>query len=489
MTPERVDRLAEARVAVIGDVMIDEYLTGRVDRISPEAPVPVVRGVEMRAVPGGAANVAANIAALGGEALLVGVVGPGGAAELAALLAAKGRVQNGLCEDPSRRTIRKMRVISNRQQIVRLDHEDLHPLSDEVEQAVLDAAARAIGASDIVVLSDYGKGLFGDRTLRAILDLAKAAGKRVIVDPKRAEFSAYRGADVVTPNRGELARASGLPVGTDAEAEAAARKAQAQFGGGLLLTRSEQGMSYIPLDGPAIHAPTAAREVFDVSGAGDTVVATFAAALAVGFAPAEAVALANHAAGVVVGKAGTATLSLSELIEATGAPAAGGDLVSWGEARRLREGWGRQGLTVGFANGCFDLLHPGHIALIRAATAACDRLIVALNSDASVRRLKGSSRPVQDERARAAVMGALKGVAAVVVFEEDTPKEIIAALQPDVLVKGADYRIEDVVGADMVQARGGRVLLVETAPGQSTTRLLATAAPAGAAKPARSPSE
>ncbi len=414
---------------------------------------------------------------------------PAARRSLQSLLAAKGRVQNLLCEDSSRRTIRKMRVISNRQQIVRLDHEDLHPLSEEVERAVLFAAARAIGESDIVVLSDYGKGLFGDRTLRAILDLAKTAGKRVIVDPKRAEFSAYRGADLVTPNRGELARASGLPVGTDAEAEAAARRAQAQFGGALLLTRSEQGISYFPLDGPAIHAPTVAREVFDVSGAGDTVVATFAAALAAGFQMAEALLLANYAAGVVVGKAGTATLSMRELIEAMQAPAAGGDLLSWDDARRLREAWGRQGLRVGFANGCFDLVHPGHVALIREAAAACDRLIVALNSDASVRRLKGPSRPVQDERARAAVIGALKGVAAVVIFEEDTPREIIEALQPDVLVKGADYRIEDVVGAGVVQARGGRVLLVETVAGQSTTRLLATCGPAAAAKPARSPSE
>jgi D-beta-D-heptose 7-phosphate kinase / D-beta-D-heptose 1-phosphate adenosyltransferase len=473
MTPERLGKLAGARVAVIGDVMIDEYLSGRVDRISPEAPVPVVRGVELKAVPGGAANVAANVAALGAEASLVGVAGPGGAAEFEALLAPKGRARTLVIEDSTRRTIRKMRVISNRQQIVRLDHEDLHPLSDEIEAALVAAAGRAIAASDIVVLSDYGKGLFGDRALAAIIGLAKAAGKPVVVDPKRPEFSAYRGADLVTPNRGELARASGLPVGTDAEAEAAARAAQAQFGGGLLLTRSEQGMSYFPLQGPPIHAPTAAREVFDVSGAGDTAVATLAAALAAGFDMAEAIHLANHAAGVVVGKAGTATLSLRELVEALHAPAEGGELVSWDEARRLRDSWGRQGLTVGFANGCFDLVHPGHVALVRQAAAACDRLIVALNSDASTRRLKGPTRPAQTQEARAAVMGALKGVAAVVIFEEDTPKALIETLQPDVLVKGADYRLEDVVGADVVQARGGRVLLVETLSGHSTTRLLA----------------
>ena len=474
MTPERVRRLAGARVAVIGDVMIDEYLTGRVDRISPEAPVPVVRGVEMRAVPGGAANVAANVAALGAQVWLVGVVGAGGAAEVEALLAPFGRVRALLCEDAGRRTIRKMRVISNRQQIVRLDHEDEHPLSAEAEDAALAAVERALGQCDILVLSDYGKGLLSDRVLAGAIARAKAAGKRVVVDPKRPEFSAYLGADLVTPNRGELARATGMKVGTDAEAEAAARAAQRQFGGALLLTRSEQGMTYYPLEGPAIHAPTVAREVFDVSGAGDTVVATLAAALAGGLDMAEAVALANHAAGVVVAKAGTATLSLDELIAAMraggGEPA--GRLLSWDEAKAQRAAWGAQGLKVGFANGCFDLIHPGHVALITQAASACDRLIMALNSDASVRRLKGPTRPAQDEAARACVMGALKGVAAVTIFDEDTPKEIIDALLPDVLVKGADYRIEDVVGADVVQARGGKVLLVETVAGQSTTRLL-----------------
>ncbi len=476
MTPERVRRLAGARVAVLGDVMIDEYLTGRVDRISPEAPVPVVRGVEMRAAPGGAANVAANVAALGAQVWLIGVVGAGGAAEVEALLKPFGRVQALLCEDAERRTIRKMRVISNRQQIVRLDHEDEHPLSEAAESAALAAVERALAQCDVLVLSDYGKGLLSDRVLAGAIARAKAAGKRVVVDPKRPEFTAYKGADLVTPNRGELARATGMKVGADAEAEAAARTAQRQFGGALLLTRSEQGMTYYPLEGPAIHAPTVAREVFDVSGAGDTVVATLATALACGFDMTEAIALANHAAGVVVAKAGTATLSLEELIAAMRPPRGpepAGRLLSWEEAKAQRADWAREGLSVGFANGCFDLIHPGHVALIAQAASACDRLIVALNSDASVRRLKGASRPAQDEAARACVMGALKGVAAVTIFEEDTPKEIIDALLPDVLVKGADYRIEDVVGADVVQARGGRVLLVETVAGQSTTRLLA----------------
>jgi D-beta-D-heptose 7-phosphate kinase/D-beta-D-heptose 1-phosphate adenosyltransferase len=477
MTPERFARLKEAKVAVIGDVMIDEYLSGSVERISPEAPVPVVRGVELRAVPGGAANVAANIATLGAASTLVGLVGSGGREELGRLFGSAGEVRVDLMVvDPGRRTTRKMRVISNRQQIVRLDHEDLRELGRDVERALCEAVAQAIVACDIVVLSDYGKGLLSDRVLRAAIETAKAAGKRVIVDPKRVNFSAYRGADIVTPNRAELARASGMPADSDAEVEAAALKVRQTFGGALLVTRSEHGMSYIDGQCPALHVPTVAREVFDVSGAGDTVIATLATALAAGFDVAEAIVLANHAAGIVVAKAGTATIGFAELVNAldlkTYSVGDQAPLVSSAEARAWRERWAREGRTVGFANGCFDLLHPGHISLIRQAAAACDRLIVALNSDASVRRLKGSARPVQREAARAEVIGALKGVALVVIFEEDTPKALIEELRPDLLVKGADYKSEDVVGADFVQARGGKILLAELVVGQSTTRLL-----------------
>ncbi len=379
MTPERLSRLSKSRVAVIGDVMIDEYLIGRVERISPEAPVPVVRGVETRAAPGGAANVAANIAALGGRADLVGVVGLGGAPELAALLEPKGLVVCRLVEDANRRTIRKTRVMANRQQIVRLDREDTDPLAAEAEAGLIAAAGAAIAENDIVVVSDYGKGSISDTVLKAIIGMAKSAGRKVLVDPKRPEFTAYRGADLLTPNRSELARASGLPVDSDAQVEAAARVAQAQFGGDLLITRSEQGLAYIPLLGAPIYASTMAREVFDVSGAGDTVAATLAMALAAQFPMVEALQLANYAAGIVVGKAGTATVSLAELIAAMRTPNARSDgaLAALAEARRLRESWERQGLTVGLTNGCFDLLHPGHVTLIAQAAAACDRLIVS----------------------------------------------------------------------------------------------------------------
>ena len=480
MTPERLAALKRIRVAVIGDVMVDEYLDGHVERISPEAPVPVVRGGPTRSVAGGAANAAANVAALGAHATLVGLVGPDGPDVFGRLMKPHGRVEvGGLVVDAGRRTTRKTRVICQRQQLVRLDSEDLHPLSESVEAELCAAAAAAAAECDIVVLSDYGKGVLTDRVLRAAIGAAKAAGRRVIVDPKRPDFSAYSGADIVTPNSAELSRAAGLPTETDAQVERAAHKIADHFGGALLVTRSEQGMSFFDGHRPPLHVPTVAREVFDVSGAGDTVVATLSAALAAGFDIAEAILLANHAAGLVVAKAGTATVSFQELGDAIdlGAYSVAGPAPVLGreEAKRWRDHWARQGLTVGFTNGCFDLLHPGHVSLIRQSAAACDRLIVALNSDASVRRLKGPRRPVQSETARAEVMSALKGVALVTIFEEETPREIIEKLQPDLIVKGADYRLEDVVGADFVQARGGKVLLVNLVSGQSTSKLIEAA--------------
>ena len=481
MTPERLAALKRVRVAVVGDVMIDEYVDGYVERISPEAPVPIVRGGPTRAVAGGAANVAANIAALGAHTTLVGLVGLDGPEMFARLLTPHGRVDlSGLVIDTSRRTTRKTRVLCQRQQLVRLDSEDLHPLSAGVEASLCAAAAAAAAECDIVVLSDYGKGVLTDAVLSAAIDAAKGAGRLVVVDPKRIDFTGYRGADIVTPNRAELARASGLPTQTDAEVEAAARRIADHFGGALLVTRSEQGMSYIAAGRPPLHVPTVAREVFDVSGAGDTVVAALSAALAAGFEIAEAIVLANRAAGLAVAKSGTATVTFDELgdaIDISAYAVAGPAAVLRGaEASRWRDHWARRGLTVGFANGCFDLLHPGHVSLIRQAAEACDRLIVALNSDASVRRLKGPSRPLQSEDARALVMAAMKGVAMVTIFEEDTPREIIEALRPDLLVKGADYTIENVVGADFVQARGGKVLLVDLVAGQSTSKLIAGSA-------------
>lgn len=472
------DDLARIRVAVIGDLMLDVYLQGEVERISPEAPVPVVRLSSERAVAGGAANVAANVAHLGGRVDLVGAVGPDeGYAKLSRLLGAHGGITlDGVVVDPDGLTTRKTRLLGHNQQIARIDQESRGPLPAAIDAALAERAGAAVAGADIAILSDYGKGVVSDRLLAVVLG-AGAAGKRVIVDPKRRDFSAYRGAAIVTPNRAELALATGHPCETDEDARTAAGIAQAACGADILLTRSEKGMSYFPVKGEPIHLPTVAREIFDVSGAGDTVVGVLGLCLAAGLPIADAMRAANHAAGIVVAKVGTALVSREELMADLaadgGADVEDGRLLDLDTLVALRTYWRRQGLSVGVTNGCFDLVHPGHASLIRQAAAGCDRLVVALNTDASVKRLKGPSRPVQTETARADVVGSLKGVAAVVLFDEDTPLRLIAALQPDLLVKGADYTEESVVGADIVRAAGGRIMLAQLVPGHSTSRLVA----------------
>lgn len=475
-----LDLLPTRRVAVIGDLMLDSYLSGRVTRISPEAPVPVMRVTEERSVPGGAANVAANLASLGVGVDIVGLAGQDAARdELVACLRAMGDINcAGIIAAANRRTTRKLRVIGEHQQIVRVDHEDLAPCDVALEERFVQAAFAAIDGADVVILSDYGKGVCTDRVMRLIFDHAARGGKKVLVDPKRNDLAAYRGASILTPNRKELTDATSLPCETDEEAALAAAKAQQQSGADILLTRSEKGMSFFPIDGTPSHLSTVARDVFDVSGAGDTVVAVLAASIAAGVPVVEGMRLANHAAGIVVSKLGTASVTRDELASALMADsaspdAADGQLFGLEQAVALRSAWARDNLTVGFANGCFDLIHPGHISLIRQAAASCDRLIMALNTDASVQRLKGPTRPIQDEQSRALVMGAIKGVAAVILFDEDTPREAIEALQPDVLIKGADYTVDRVVGADIVQARNGRIVLAELSEGHSTSRLVA----------------
>ncbi len=469
------------RIVVIGDVMVDRYITGSVSRISPEAPVPVlVHGAE-RIVPGGAANVAANAAALGAAVTLVGFVGQDAEADrlAGALDTWPGIDLSHMVRDAARPTITKTRVMSGRQQIVRIDAENSAAPSAEAEARLIAEVKTAVKGAKVVVLSDYAKGVLSDPVIAAAIAAGQAEGVPIIVDPKRRTFEAYRGASLVTPNRLELVAATGLPDNSDEQAAAAAAAAGAQFGGDVLVTRSEKGMTLWRQTGRVLHVPTQAREVFDVSGAGDTALAALAVALANGDALETAVHVANAAAAVVVGKLGTAVVTRAELtaaLEATmpeGEPL--GALVSHEQAARIIAGWQAAGARVVFTNGCFDLVHPGHISLLEAAAREGDKLVVALNTDASVRRLKGASRPVQDEAARACVMGALRCVDLVVLFDEDTPLEVITALKPDVLVKGADYREDQVVGGDVVKANGGRVALVQLVAGRSTSALVAKA--------------
>ncbi len=468
------------RVAIVGDLILDRYLEGAVGRISPEAPVPVLLREAERDVLGGAANVAANLASLGAQVQVVGLVGAddNGSRITGLLDTYPGMGTTGVVVDPARPTTCKTRVLSGLYQLVRIDAETTDKVAGALEGALIEAAARAINWAEVVALSDYAKGVCSDRVIRAVIELAKTAGKPCIVDPKRKDFSIYRGAAVIKPNRGELSEAARTPCGTDDEVEAAARAMIAQTGSGILLTRSEQGMSYVGPDSDTVHMPTAAKNVFDVSGAGDTVIAMASIAMAARMSKVEMMRLANMAAGIVVGKVGTAVVSIAELDAALGEEAHQpttfnkGALVSLEDAVRQRRAWRRRGLRVGFTNGCFDLLHPGHVSLLRRAAEECDRLIVAINTDSSVQRLKGPSRPVQSEEARAYVLGGLSSVDLVIVFDENTPAEAIAAIEPDLLVKGADYAEDQVVGADVVRAGGGRVLLVPVVAGQSTSSMI-----------------
>jgi D-beta-D-heptose 7-phosphate kinase/D-beta-D-heptose 1-phosphate adenosyltransferase len=385
-------------------------------------------------------------------------------------------VQTHLIVDRDRPTTMKTRFVADGQQVLRADHESRLPLSAETEARLLAEYRAALTQTDIVMCSDYGKGVLSNSVVSAAIAAARVAGKPVIVDPKSKTFEKYRGATVLTPNRHELQAACGYDCAGD---EAVVRAARQILADGicdiLVVTRGKDGMSVVQKDGTVTHLRTAAREVFDVSGAGDTVAAALSLALAAGAGIVDACTLANLAAGIVVGKPGTAIATTGEIMAALRPFDGRSDphkMFSLESVVRLSQDWRAQGLKIAFANGCFDLLHPGHISLIDQARRAADRLIIGLNSDLSIRRLKGPGRPAQTEIARATVLASLKSVDAVVIFSEDTPREMIAALEPDVLVKGADYTVEQVVGADIVLKRGGQVLLANLVPGHSTTETL-----------------
>jgi D-beta-D-heptose 7-phosphate kinase / D-beta-D-heptose 1-phosphate adenosyltransferase len=467
---------SQARILVLGDVMLDGYASGGVERISPEAPVPVLRHLSHHEVPGGGANVAMNIAAIGGKPCLIGLVGQDDEAQrLADLLQAAG-VETRLIAVPERPTTFKLRILAGNHQMLRIDKEDVAPASPDAEDALIQGVLEVLKDMRALILSDYRKGCLTDRVLGAVIEAARSFGVPVFVDPKRADFSAYAGANFITPNRSELKAATGIACEDDDACEAAATIARNASGAAILLTRSEQGMTFFPVEGEAISLPTEAQEVFDVSGAGDSVIATFALGVVSGMTIPQALRAANCAAGIVISRAGTATTTEAEIAAAMDR----GHLqkrseaaLSLEEAQRLRRIWRDEKLTVGFTNGCFDLLHPGHIALLRESARNCDRLIVGLNTDASVRRLKGDSRPIQTEGARAEVMAAITYVDGVVLFGEDTPYALIAALEPDVLIKGSDYEEHQIVGADLVRARGGNIVRVDLRRGHSTSNLVA----------------
>ena len=463
-------RMRGRRITVVGDVMLDRFVSGSVSRISPEAPVPVLRRGQEINMPGGAANVARNLAHLGVETILIGVTGKDDhASMLDAALQHEPAIRFQAIVDNRRATIVKTRFSASGQQILRVDDEDTSPLSPQLEKKIIAATRKALRKSDLLVISDYNKGVISATTAREMIALARDAGVPVLADPKKMDASIYAGVTIITPNLGEAQQLFGTSA-TDIDtitplAEDACKKHGIDS---ILVTLGSEGMLLAGRDLFPCHIRSHAQSVYDVSGAGDTVIATMAATMAAaGADPMMATRLANTAAGVVVGKAGTSTVTpgeiLAEIVQGT-------DTGLDGLLCRI-SAWREEGLTIGFTNGCFDQLHPGHLWIMEQAAATCDRLIVGLNSDASTRALKGPTRPFQHEERRAAVLASLPMVDAVVVFDEKTPARLIRAVKPDRLIKGGDYKAEDVVGRKTVLARGGKVVIIPTVEGYSTTRL------------------
>lgn len=469
-----VDRLAEANVLVVGDLLLDRFVEGRVTRISREAPVPVMTFGAARAMMGGAGNVAANVLATGGAVTLAGIAGEDdAAAELASLMAGFARLTPRIITDASRRTAVKTRYLQGWQQLLCVDEEDDGPAAATAIARLVSEAKAAIAGAGVVVISDYGRGALDDAAIGALIAAARSAGKPVIVDPRRSDPAVFSGATLVTPNLEEMVAFTGIAVRDDASAEAACRRVlDLAAVDAILLTRGADGMTLVERDRAPLNVPAETHRVFDVTGAGDTVVATIASALAAGAPLAAAVRLANTAAGIAVSKPGTATVHPQELRQALGAAGRGG-VASRAEAAEMAALWRSLGLRVGFTNGVFDLIHRGHLHSLEQAKRRVDRLVVGVNSDSSVRRLKGPERPVQDETARAAILAALRHVDAAVTFEEDTPEALIEAIRPDVIFKGADYAGKNVPGAELVASWGGTVELLPLLEGYSTTGTVA----------------
>lgn len=466
----------DARVLVVGDVMLDRFVYARVSRISPEAPVPVLAVEREIATLGGAGNVARNIASLGGRATLIGGKGedPAGA-RIGDLLAREPAIANALLTSQGARTTEKIRYIADQQQVMRADLEAPWPEAGNGE--ALSAAQRVIADHDVMVISDYAKGFLPLALVRELIALGRAHHKPVIVDPKGADLARYDGATIVTPNSREAGLATPSEAGSDAAVTIAAQNLLTRLPGlgAALITRGGAGLSLAVRDQGLVHIAGRPREVFDVSGAGDTVVAALALALATGCGLEAAARLANIAAGIAVTMVGTAAVTADEIaaeLQGQQLESAERKIVSADRAREWVEQWRAKDKKIGFTNGCFDLVHPGHISLLSQARARCDRLIVGLNSDASVKRLKGPGRPVQDETARAIVLASLAMVDLVVVFGEDTPEILIKQIRPDVLIKGADYKRENIVGADFVSSYGGEIVLADLVPDRSTSDLV-----------------
>ena len=466
-----INSFQDRHILVVGDLMLDRFVDGTVTRISPEAPVPVLSQSKCQQMPGGAANVACNLAQLGTQVTLIGACGDDAAAsDLAAELRQFPTITFLPVPIAGRPTSLKTRYRASGQQILRVDDETTSAIDAGAQQTLCETARSVIANADMLVLSDYAKGCLPETVIRQLIDAARTAKKLIVADPKVTDLSVYADVDILTPNLQELSKSAGTSLTElDTIGTTATKLAKTHNIGTIMTTLSARGILASSADGTQFHDPAKTRDVFDVSGAGDTVVAVISAAIASGADIEAAVALANHAAGVAVSKSGTAIVTPGEILAYM---PLSNPLTEPAALATLCQNWRSAGDTIAFANGCFDLLHPGHISLLRHAAKTADRLIIGLNSDASVRRLKGDSRPLQSADKRAAALAAFDMVDAVTIFDEDTPQNLIALLQPDMIVKGGDYKPDDVVGSDIVKKRGGKVVIVPTLATYSTSKLV-----------------
>jgi len=460
----------QANILVIGDIMLDRYWTGSTNRISPEAPVPVVKIGDIEHRLGGAANVAQNLATLGCQVSLSGVIGQDEAGSITRELLKENNIKDFLLAQEQAPTITKLRIMSRHQQLLRLDFEET--LSYPPEKDLLEQIRPQLSGTDIVIISDYAKGTITNAQI--LINACKALNIPVLIDPKGTDFTHYTGATFLTPNRSELETIVGDSDTLTATFEKTEQLRNSLQLDGILVTLSEKGMALVSRDAPVFHMPTEARDVFDVTGAGDTVIATFAAALAAGSSQKNAMRLANVAAGVVVGKLGTSSVTAAELYAAIE-----------NEDRDLEKGsvdldtllkqvsaCRQRGEKIVFTNGCFDILHAGHVRYLKQAAALGDKLIVAINSDAAISRLKGKERPIVPLNERMEVMSSLNCIDWVTPFDEDTPKDLIDAVVPDILCKGGDYIAEDIVGFDTVKKHGGETVVLPFVDGCSTSAIV-----------------
>ena len=469
-----IDKLSSAKVICVGDVMLDKFIYGEIERISPEAPIPVLRCISETSMLGGGGNVARNIIGLGGYCKFVSVVGKDSAGK--ELISQVGKLKNldaRLITDPNRQTSIKTRFIASNQQVMRADTETIEPITSETEKLVLDAISREAGDFSAIVLADYGKGVLSDGLAQKILSLAKTTKIPVVVDPQGSNYFEYNNAAIVTPNKKELQEATGLAVETTEDIVAAAmRLMKAKNIKAVLATRSADGMTLVHSNGKYDHYPAQAREVFDVSGAGDTVAACLATCIAANIPIDVSVKLANAAAGIVVAKMGTAVAYNDDLLGSiadTKAEENEKKVHSLQSLSKTITDWKKKGYLVGFTNGCFDLIHPGHLSVIQRAKSLCDRLIVAVNSDVSIKAIKGEKRPIQNQNTRMAILSALSAVDVVIKFDSKTPTDLIKKLEPDKFFKGSDYIDAEIPESKIVESYGGEVVFVDLIEGHSTT--------------------